>query len=264
MKSTEGSAGSGVALLVTGITVVSSALTQLRVLAVVGLVLAALLLIRLLVVRLLLVTGGHAVRRGAAGRAARARRPADEARRAGAEDMRAAWMHWQLGILPPQQRSADAAFVAARLAEVPRADWDVARLRLHGRSLWSVRDAAGRTPLHQEVEVRLDRVAALLSDLTDEEFDTHLGQADDRWLCHADPDVRAAYLAGGCAAVESIMDSISAARARTRADSAARAAADTLARERNAALRALRETHRPTRTRDAHAAWEEQARRIGR
>ncbi|MEX5302691.1 hypothetical protein [Kocuria sabuli] len=259
MKSTEGSAGSGVALLVTGITVVSSVLTQLRVLAVVGLVLAALLL-----VCLLLATGGHTVRRGAAGRTGQAGRPVEEARRAGVEDMRAAWLHRQLGILPPQQRSADAAFVAARLAEFPRADWDVARLRLHGRSLWSVRDAAGRTPLHQEVEARLDRVAALLSDLTDEEFDTHRGQTDDRWLCHADPDVRAAYLAGGCEAVEAIMDSISAARAQTRADAAARAAADSLARERNAALRALREMHRPTRTRDAHAAWEEQARRIGR
>lgn len=262
MKSTEGSAGSGLALLVPGITVlsvVSSALTQLRVLAVVGLVLAVLLL-----VCLLLVTGGRALRRGATGRTARTRRPVDEARRAGAEDMRAAWMHWQLGILPPQQRSADAAFVAARLAEVPRADWDVARLRLHGRSLWSVRDAAGRTPLHQEVEARLDRVAALLCDLAEEEFDTHRGQTDDRWLCHADSDVRAAYLAGGCGAVEAIMDSISAARAQTRADAAARAAADSLARERNAALRALREVHRPTRTRDAHAAWEEQARRIGR
>lgn len=262
MKSTESSAGSGVALLVTGITVlsvVSSVLTELRVLAVVGLALAALLL-----VCLLLVTGGRAVRRGAAGRRARAREPVEQARRAGAEDMRAAWMHWQLGILPPQQRSADAAFVAARLAEVPRADWDVARLRLHGRSLWSVRDAAGRTPLHQEVEARLDRVAALLSDLTDEEFDTHRGQTDDRYLCHADPGVRAAYLAGGSEAVEAIMDSISAARAQTRSDAAAQAAADSLARERNAALRALREMHRPTGTRDAHAAWEEQARRIGR
>lgn len=256
MKSTEGSAG--FALPVTGITVlsvVSSVLTQLRVLAVVGLVLAALLLVCLLL--------APAVRRGAGGRRARAR-PVEQARRAGAEDMRAAWMHRQLGILPPQQRSADAAFVAARLAEVPRADWDVARLRLHGRSLWSVRDAAGRTPLRQEVEARLDRVAAMLSDLADEEFDTHRGQTDDRYLCHADSDVRAAYLAGGSEAVEAIMGSISAARAQTRADAAAQAAADSLARERNAALRALRELHRPTGTRDAHAAWEEQARRIGR
>ena len=34
--------------------------------------------------------------------------------------------------------------------------------------------------------------------------------------------------------------------------------------QRNAALRALRETRRPARPRDAHAAWEAQAEQIGR
>ncbi|MGQ1798962.1 hypothetical protein ACT4S5_17755 [Kocuria oceani] len=262
MNSTGNSDGSGVALLVTGATVVSvvsSVLADLRVIAVTALVLAG-----LLVVVLLLRTTLRALRPGAAGRRRARHRTLETARRAGAEDMRAAWMHRQLGLLPPQQRSADTAFVAARLAEVPRADWDVARLRLHGRALWSVRDAAGRTPLHQEVEARLDRVAAVISDLTEDEFDTHLGQRDDRYLLHPDPDVRAAYLAGGSEAVEAIMGAISAARAQARADAAAQAAADSLARERNAALRALREIHRPTGSRDAHAAWEEQARRIGR
>jgi hypothetical protein len=60
------------------------------------------------------------------------------------------------------------------------------------------------------------------------------------------------------------MGTITAVRAQVREDAAARAAADCLARERNAALRALRETRRPARPRDAHAAWEAQAEQIGR
>lgn len=191
-------------------------------------------------------------------------RTAEQARLAAAEDMRTAWIRWQLGVLPPQQRHGDASFIAVRLAEVPHADWDATRLRRHGQALWSVRDAAARTPLHGEVEARLDRVAAMLSELTDEEFDTHRGQTDDRYLYHPDREVRAAYLAGGSQGVEAIMGTITAVRAQVREDAAARAAADCLARERNAALRALRETRRPARPRDAHAAWETQAEQIGR
>jgi hypothetical protein len=191
-------------------------------------------------------------------------RTAEQARLAAAEDMRTAWIRWQLGVLPPQQRHGEASFIAVRLAEVPHADWDATRLRRHGQALWSVRDAAARTPLHGEVEARLDRVAAMLSELTDEEFDTHRGQTDDRYLYHPDREVRAAYLAGGSQGVEAIMGTITAVRAQVREDAAARAAADSLARERNAALRALRETRRPARPRDAHAAWEAQAEQIGR
>jgi hypothetical protein len=191
-------------------------------------------------------------------------RTAEQARLTAAEDMRTAWIRWQLGVLPPQQRHGDASFIAVRLAEVPHADWDATRLRRHGQALWSVRDAAARTPLHGEVEARLDRVAAMLSELTDEEFDTHRGQIDDRYLYHPDREVRAAYLAGGSQGVEAIMGTITAVRAQVREDAAARAAADCLARERNAALRALRETRRPARPRDAHAAWEAQAEQIGR
>ncbi|MEX5260718.1 hypothetical protein [Kocuria sp. CPCC 205263] len=191
-------------------------------------------------------------------------RTAEQARLAAAEDMRTAWIRWQLGVLPPQQRHGDASFIAVRLAEVPHADWDATQLRRHGQALWSVRDAAARTPLHGEVEARLDRVAAMLSELIDEEFDTHRGQTDDRYLYHPDREVRAAYLAGGSQGVEAIMGTITAVRAQVREDAAARAAADSLARERNAALRALRETRRPARPRDAHAAWEAQAEQIGR
>lgn len=189
---------------------------------------------------------------------------AEQARRSAVEDMRTAWIRWQLGTLPPQQRRGDASFVAARLAEVPHADWDATRLRRHGQALWCVRDASARTPLHGELEARLDRVAAMISELTDEEFDTHRGQTDEQYLYHPDRAVRAAYLAGGSQAVETIMGTITAVRAQVREDAAARAAADCLARERNAALRALRETRRPARPRDAHAAWEAQAEQIGR
>ena len=188
----------------------------------------------------------------------------EQARRTGAEDMRTAWLGWQLGILPPQQRTGDAAFVAARLAEVPRADWDVTRLRRHGQALWSLRDAAARTPLGPEVDARLDRVAAMIYDLTDEEFDVRRGQADDRYLYHRDRAVRAAYLEGGAQGVEAVMGTISDARAQARQDVAAEAAADVLARERNAALRAMRETRRTAGAGDAHAAWEAQAEQIGR
>ncbi|MFE7629939.1 hypothetical protein [Kocuria sp. NPDC057446] len=191
-------------------------------------------------------------------------RTAEQARRCAVEDMRTAWIQWQLRTLPPQQRHGDASFIAARLAEVPHADWDATRLRRHGQSLWCVRDASARTPLHGEVEARLDRVAAMISELTDEEFDTHRGQTDEQFLYHPDREVRAAYLAGGSQAVETIMGTITAVRAQIREDALARAAADALARERNAALRALRETRRPAGLRDAHAAWEAQAEQIGR
>ncbi|MFI7496690.1 hypothetical protein ACH9D2_18470 [Kocuria sp. M4R2S49] len=191
-------------------------------------------------------------------------RTAEQARRSAVEDMRTAWIRWQLGVLPPQQRRGDASFIAARLAEVPHADWDATRLRRHGQALWCIRDASARTPLQGEVEARLDRVAAMISELTDDEFDTHRGQTDEHYLYHPDREVRAAYLAGGSQAVETIMGTITAVRAQVREDAAARAAADSLARERNAALRALRETRRPARPRDAHAAWEAQAEQIGR
>ena len=45
-------------------------------------------------------------------------------------------------------------------------------------------------------------------------------------------------------------------------DAATRAAAEALAQQRTAALRALRETHHPTAGRDARTAWEEQARKL--
>ncbi|GAA1763082.1 hypothetical protein [Kocuria aegyptia] len=274
MKNTENNDVSGIVLLIAGavvLSVVSFVLTHLGTILLLLLAVAVLCLLGVCVrsfARSLTERAG-AARRGAprtTGRttARTAARTVEQVRRAAAEDMRTAWIRWQLGVLPPQQRHGDATFIAGRLAETPRADWDATRLRRHGQALWSVRDAAARTPLHGEVEARLDQVAAMLSELTDEEFDTHRGQTDDRCLYHPDREVRAAYLAGGSQGVEAIMATITAARAQVREDAAARAAADSLARERNAALRALRETRRPARARDAHAAWEAQAQQIGR
>lgn len=266
MKNTENSDVSGIVLLIAGavvLSVISFVLTHLGTILLILLALAALCLLG----GLLRALARSLTERATAGRQSAPRtaaRTAEQARRTAAEDMRTAWIRWQLGVLPPQQRHGDATFIAVRLAEVPRAEWDATRLRRHGQALWCVRDAAVRTPLHAEVEARLDRVAAMLSELTEEEFDTHRGQTDDRYLYHPDREVRAAYLAGGSQGVEAIMGTITAVRAQVREDAAARAAADSLARERNAALRALRETRRPARPRDAHAAWEAQAEQIGR
>lgn len=267
MKNTENNDVSGFVLLIAGavaLSVVSFVLIHLGTILLILLAVAVLWLLGMFV-------GAFArslPQRAAAGRRNAPRtaaRTADQARRTAAEDMRTAWIRWQLGVLPPQQRHGDATFIAVLLAEVPRAEWDASRLRRHGQALWSVRDAAARTPLHGEVEARLDRVAAMLSELTDEEFDTHRGQTDDRYLYHPEREVRAAYLAGGSQGVEAIMSTITAVRAQVREDAAARAAADSLARERNAALRALRETRRrPVRPRDAHADWVAQAEQIGR
>lgn len=192
-----------------------------------------------------------------------AERAVARARRAGAEDMRTAWLRAQFGVLPPQHRTGDEAFITAGLAATPWLDGDVTRLRRHGQALWALRDVAARTALGPEVEARLDLVAALVFDATDEEFDTGLGQTGGQYLYHPDSTIRSAYLAGGSQGVEAIMAGISEARARVRRDAATRAAADALTRQRNAALGAMRETRRTPGSGDAHTAWEEQAKRIG-
>ncbi|MFI7583412.1 hypothetical protein ACH9DO_06410 [Kocuria sp. M1N1S27] len=186
----------------------------------------------------------------------------EEAREAGASNMRTAWISWHLRSLPEQEDSTDPRFLTGTLAVVPQADWDVARLRRHGRALWSLRTSARRHGMLEQVDERLDRVVAAISDLSEEEFDAALGQVNDQYLYHPDRQIRTVYLEGGAMGVEAIMDAVTAARARAREDAATRAAAESLARQRNAALRALRETHRPTEGRDAHAAWDEQAKKI--
>ena len=189
-------------------------------------------------------------------------RAVEDAREAGAANMRTAWIFWHLGSLPEQEDSTDPRLLTGTLGVVPQADWDVERLRQHGRALWALRTSARRHGLLEQVDARLDRVAAMVSDLTDEEFDTGLGQANDRYLYHPDREIRTAYLEGGAIGVEAIMDAVTAARAQAREDAATKAAAEALAQRRNAALHALRETHRTTEARDAHAAWEEQAKKI--
>ena len=189
-------------------------------------------------------------------------RAVEHAREAGAANMRTAWIFWHLGSLPEQEDNRDPRLLAGTLAMVPQADWDADRLRRHGRTLWSLRTSARLHGLLDQVDARLDRVVAMISDLTDDEFDTSLGQANDRYLYHPDREIRTAYLAGGAMGVDAIMDAVTAARAQAREDAATKAAAESLAQQRNAALRALHETHRPTEARDAHAAWEEQAKRL--
>ncbi|MFI7743781.1 hypothetical protein [Kocuria rhizosphaericola] len=186
----------------------------------------------------------------------------EEAREAGASNMRTAWISWHLRSLPQPESSRDPRLLTGTLAVVPQADWDADRLRQHGRALWSLRSSARRHGLLDQADARLDRVVAMISDATDDEFDTNLGQVNDQYLYHPDRQVRTAYLEGGALGVELIMDAVTAARAQAREDAATRAAAEALAQQRNAALRALRETHHPTEGRDAHAAWEEQAKRI--
>lgn len=188
--------------------------------------------------------------------------PVEEAREAGASAMRTAWISWHLRSLPPQDGNRDPRLLTGTLAVVPQADWDADRLRQHGRALWSLRTSARVHHLLEQVDAGLDRTVAMISDRTDDEFDTRLGQLDDQYLYHPDRQVRTAYLEGGALGVEAIMDAVTAARARAREDAATRAAAESLARQRNAALRALRRTYSPAENRDAHAAWDEQARRI--
>ncbi|MFI7484131.1 hypothetical protein ACH9EU_17165 [Kocuria sp. M1R5S2] len=217
----------------------------------------------LVVAGLVVVVGGlRALVRGTVGKRQARGAAVQEARRTGESDMRTAWMTLQFGPLPPQLHRADPDSIRERLAVVPKAPWTLEQLRSHGRAVWIVQDGARHTPLHREVEARLDRVAAMISDRTDEDFDTRLGQNSDQYLYHPDREVRAAYLEGGAKGVESIMDAVTAARAQAREDAAAKAAADAVAQQRNAALRALRETQRSTEARDAHAAWEARAKKI--
>ena len=187
---------------------------------------------------------------------------ADRARKAGQVDMRTAWLEWQLGPAPTQRTNPESSAVPETLAVLPKAFWNITQLRTHGRAVWALREASQGTRFHQDVESRLDRVAAMISDLNDEEFDSARGQNNDQYLYHRDREVRAAYLEGGAKAVEAVLETISAARAQAREEAAARVAAESLAQQRNAALRAMRETPQSTETRDAHAAWDAQAREV--
>jgi hypothetical protein len=186
----------------------------------------------------------------------------EEARAAGAANMRTAWISWHLRSLPPPEDSRDPRLLTGTLSVVPQADWDVDRLRTHGRALWSLRRSARRHDLLDQLDARLDRVVAMISDSTDTEFDTGLGQVNDQYLYHPDHQVRTAYLEGGALGVDLIMDAVTAARTQAREDAATKAAAEALAQQRTAALRALRETHHPTAGRDAHTAWDEQAKKL--
>ena len=185
-----------------------------------------------------------------------------QARKAGEEDMRTAWLQWQLRLDPTATRAkalSPSALGSSALDVLPRPDWTVDRLRRHGREVWEARHLAVTPRRRQEVDARLDWVAAMVYELSDAPFDATRGQTTEQYLYHQDREVREAYLKGGSAAAEKIMDTITAARDRARQDAATDLSAEFLAQQRNTAFQAMRETYRPTRTRDAHAAWEAEA-----
>jgi hypothetical protein len=186
-----------------------------------------------------------------------------QARAAGKNDMRTAWMQYQLGTLPAQATHSGTESIANMLGVVPRSDWSVSQLRKHGRAMCPLRTSARQINRHQELDAHLDRVAAMISDLTTDTFDTKDGQNRDEYLYHQHRSVREAYMEGGALGVEAIMDTITAARVQAQEEATLRAGADSAAERRNAALKALRETHRSTENRDAQAAWEAKAKDLG-
>lgn len=186
------------------------------------------------------------------------------ARRAGAEDMRTAWLQWHLRPRNTQKAIGELSSLSRTLGVVPTADWTVDQFREHGADVWAVRPLAVAPTWRQKVDARLDWMAAMVSDLADRPFDAARGQTSEQFLFHEDREVRDAYLQGGTEAAERIMDTITAARDRVRQDAATKGSAAFLAQQRNAAFDELRNTYRPTRTRDAHAAWDAAAEDLGR
>lgn len=186
------------------------------------------------------------------------------ARRAGAEDMRTAWLQWHLRPRNTQKAIGELSSLSRTLGVVPTADWTVDRFREHGADVWALRPLAVAPAWRQKVDARLDWMAAMVSDLADSPFDAARGQTSEQFLFHEDREVRDAYLQGGTEAAERIMDTITAARDRVRQDAATKGSAAFLAQQRNAAFDELRNTYRPTRTRDAHAAWDAAAEDLGR
>ncbi|GAA1750043.1 hypothetical protein [Kocuria aegyptia] len=186
------------------------------------------------------------------------------ARRAGAEDMRTAWLQWHLRPGNTQKTISELSTLSRTLAVVPTADWSVDRFREHGADVWALRPLAVAPAWRQKVDARLDWMAAMVSDLADSPFDAARGQTSEQYLFHEDREVREAYLQGGTKAAERIMETITAARDRVRQDAATKGSAAFLAQQRNAAFDQLRNTYRPTKTRDAHAAWDAAAEDLGR
>ena len=199
---------------------------------------------------------------------AQSRRPEHKAvaaaRRAGVEDMRTAWLQWHLRPKNTQKAISELSSLHKTLSVVPRAEWSVDQFRAHGADVWAVRPLAVAPAWRQKVDARLDWMAAMVSDLADSPFDAARGQTSEQYLFHEDREVREAYLQGGTEAAERIMETITSARDRVRQDAATKGSAAFLAQQRNAAFDQLRNTYRPTKTRDAHAAWDAAAEDLGR
>lgn len=193
-----------------------------------------------------------------------AKRLVQNARQEGEEDMRAAWIQWHLGSLPAQKEERNPALIDERLRVVPKRTWNVTQLQIHGQAVWSLRDNARRNLRLAEVDARLDQVAARLFDLTDKKFDTRLGHRNGLYVNHPERSVRSAYYEGGSKGVEVIMETVTAVRAEFFEEATTSAASKTMIQQRNAALQALREIRQPPEGRDAHAAWEAEAKKISK
>ena len=193
---------------------------------------------------------------------AQSRRPEHKAvaaaRRAGVEDMRTAWLQWHLRPKNTQKAISELSSLHKTLSVVPRAEWSVDQFRAHGADVWAVRPLAVAPGWRQKVDARLDWMAAMVSDLADSPFDAARGQTSEQYLFHEDREVREAYLAAA------VVAAAAAPLNRVRQDAATKGSAASLAQQRNAAFDQLRNTYRPTKTRDAHAAWDAAAEDLGR
>lgn len=203
---------------------------------------------------------------------------AEAAEAKGREDMIAGWITWALharaGIT---NDAATAEQIRSALDVVPHRNWDTNRLQAYGRNLWELRNAAKRAGMGDALWRNLFIAAAWADDRRDDRFDTMAGITDQRFLLHEDPakreKLREAYIAGGLKGVDEITralqlgreridDEIRADATRAAAVKASNAQLRSVAEERNARLAALRETYQPTAARDAHAAWEKQAKEL--
>lgn len=180
----------------------------------------------------------------------------------GMTDMFHAWIVWAFEAPTASDDNTDPLVVRARLDSPADPRWDTRELVAHGRMLWAMRSSAHRQGEGERLDAQAAQIAAWLTDRRPEDFSAENGYTSPKWKYHEDPNVRAAYLKGGGLGVDMILDAITAERQRERARRAADEAAASLAAERTAAIRAMRETHQATDSRDAKAEWERQAKEL--
>lgn len=222
------------------------------------------------------------------------------AREAGRNAMIAAWWLWAFHYRPPQavihtkdstvspdvtpnrHRTPSsipevmvASYLTRVLNTVPGPGWVEERIAGHARQLWSCMDVAKEAAPSAVPRIgeRLDRCAAMISDLRTDTFDTAQGNTRPDLLTSTDPGVAAAYVDGGAEGVEHIMEAIITTRITLQEEARAAAAQEALtaqraaemariATARNAHLKALRETSQRTANLDAHTDFERQFKQL--